>query len=125
MALTSKSTGVGTVYAMLLEIIPYTLDISGITGLNCWLKPESIDAIAVGGAIASWADSSPLNTPFIQASSSYEPTVSATLLNGYKQALFNGTNKQMYRTAALFSVAMTQVSLAGMCWLRWAPTVLE
>ncbi len=62
--------------------------VSDISGLQMWLKPESLSS----GSISSWTDSSGLGNHATQGTGANQPTVQNSAINGYKAARFDGAN---------------------------------
>lgn len=102
-ALTSKGTGIGTVWAELLPMTLMPLSPS-LSGLIVWLKAETLmGAYTEAGEISTWNDQSGSSNHFVMATAANKPTYRSAIINGYGTALFDGITDYLQRNALLWS----------------------
>jgi hypothetical protein len=106
-ALTAKGTGVGTVYAMLLNIDPVPNNPGLFSDMLMWLKAESLAGYADTAPIDTWTDSSPAASN-VTASSTTRPLAAINSINGLPSALFDGSNDVMVRATACWTGAQAR-----------------
>lgn len=92
-ALSSKPTGVGTVYAMLLPMLPGITTPANIASLQGWWKSDALLTYAQGAGISSWADAGTAGA-LAQGTPANQPTCQLASLNGWPAASFVLGNSQ-------------------------------
>lgn len=86
------------------------IDPSTVSGLDLWLKGESLTALTPDDPIATWADSSSAGNDATQSSSSARPIYSTA--TGYPSAYFNGSSNHYLTTPVSASGAAQTVFVA-------------
>lgn len=76
---------------------------SDISGLQIWLKPESLSG-ADGDAIATWTDSSGNGYNATNAAAAGQPKLTNNVLGTYEGAYFNGTSDRLGFTGGALSI---------------------
>jgi hypothetical protein len=74
-------------------------DPSTITGLNLWLKADSL-ALSDGAAVSAWADSSGHGYAVTQATGANQPIYKSAIANGKPVLRFNGTTQRLESSTA-------------------------
>ena len=80
---------------------------ASISGLDLWLKADTLTELVDGDPVTTWLDSSVAGNNATQANASYRPTYRTAVINGCPVVRFDGTDDRMASARSSSGAAQT------------------